>query len=159
MTADESGKSKRGEIVTALNSCIETCTDGEKGYAIAAADVRDLGLKAYFQGKAEERADFVVALQEAVAALEATPENEGSAAGALHRGLVGVRKAIEGRSDKLLVEECLRGEVAALAKYDAALGHVSENDEPTTLRALLVHQQEILGKSIAELRRRLGGMG
>lgn len=153
MSIDENATTRA--VVTVLNGCIETCTDGEKGYASAAADVRDVGLKAYFQRKAEERADFVLALQEAVGKLSAVPENEGSVAGALHRGLVGARKALEGRSDHLLLEECLRGELAAHEAYTKAIASACLDAESSTIRALLVHQHDALERSVAELRRRL----
>lgn len=157
MSSDETDSRSTRAAVTVLNGCIETCTDGEKGYATAAADVRDVGLKSYFQGKSEERADFVVALQEAISALSAVPENEGSTAGALHRGFVGIRKALEGRSDALVLEECLRGEKAALAAYEKAIAHASLDVASSTLRALLVHQRDAITRSVAELQHRLGG--
>ena len=158
MSSDETdSRSTARAAVTVLNGCIETCTDGEKGYATAAADVRDVGLKAYFQGKSEERADFVVALQETISALAAVPENEGSTAGVLHRGFVGLRKALEGRSDALVLEECLRGEKTALAAYEKAIAHASLDVASSTLRALLVHQRDAIHRSVAELQHRLGG--
>lgn len=144
------------EIVSVLSTCIETSTDGEKGYALAAADVRDVTLKAYFRGKGEERADFVLAAQEAVKDLGRVPENEGSTKGAVHRGLVGLRKVVEGRSDRLIVEECLRGEIAAATVYDALVRKAPLDGMPATVRALVIHQYRAVQSAIVELRQKLG---
>lgn len=147
-----------GAIVAVLSACIETCTDGEKGFSLAAADVRDIELKAYLLGKAEERADFVMALQEAVQALGRFPENEGTVKGAVHRGIVAVRKVIEGRSDDLVLQECLRGEIAALHAYDLAIRRTPLDGMPSTVRGLIVHQYTAHERCVADLRHRLATM-
>jgi hypothetical protein len=41
-----------------LNTCIETCTNGEKGYATAAADARDTALKAILNASVENARRF-----------------------------------------------------------------------------------------------------
>ena len=41
-------ETKTSNTFKTLDKCIEACTDGEKGYAIAAAGVRDPMLKALF---------------------------------------------------------------------------------------------------------------
>ena len=115
-TAKEDAESTR-EIVRALNRCIETCTDGEKGYGTAAADVRDPELKALFLERARQRSEFVLALQDAVLKLGATPENEGTFRGPLHRGWMSYRRAIEGHDDHATMQGCAYGERAALRWY------------------------------------------
>lgn len=87
-------------IARILNTCIEACTNGEKGYAVAAADVRDPVLKALFHDYSEQRAEFVRGLQIAVQELGAFPENRGTAGGTAHRGFMAVRRAVEGRATR-----------------------------------------------------------
>ena len=147
--------STRPEIVAFLSVCIQTCTDGEKGFALAAADVRAPSLKAYFQGKFQERADFVLALQESVDAQGRFAENEGSTGGALHRGLVEARKVVEGSSDELVLQECLRGELAALEAYDAARARTPLDSLPPALRAQYTRQRKSIEGTVEYLRRRL----
>lgn len=144
------------EIVSVLCTCIETSTDGEKGYGLAAADVRDVTLKAYFRAKEDERADFVLAAQDAVKDLGRVPENEGTAKGAVHRGFVGLRKVVEGRSDRLIVEECLRGEISAATVYETLVRKAPLDAMPATVRALVIHQYRAVQNAIVELRQRLG---
>lgn len=140
------------EIVFALNTCIETCTDGEKGYAMAAADVRSPTLKELFLSRSLERADFVSALQQATRDLHAVPENQGSPRGALHRGWVGLRKVLEGQSDLLVVEEVTRGEEAALNAYQEAMCHALSGKLPSAVQELLQTQSAAISSAIADLR-------
>jgi len=142
------------DLIVALNTCIETCMDAERGYATAAADVRDVELKALFLGYSKERADFVMALQAAVKKLGAYPENQGSATGALHHGWVNVRKLVEGRNDRAITEECERGEAHALDRYHAALKHASLDSTPPDIRVMLLEQLEAIESALDLLKRR-----
>lgn len=142
------------EIVLALNSCIETCTDGEKGYALAAADVRTPDLKDLFMQRSKERAAFVHALQEATEKLHAFAENQGSMKGTLHRGWVGLRKVLEGQNDQLILEEVKRGEQAAFTAYQEALCHALRGTLPSGLQSMLQEQFMAIEKSLEDLRSR-----
>jgi uncharacterized protein (TIGR02284 family) len=142
-------------IVTALNRLVETCTDAEKGYANAAANVRDPALKTLFLRRAQQRMDFVVELQRTIASLGATPENEGTLRGTLHRGATEARLALEGRSDRIVLEECARGERNAREVYEKALAAVG--DEPH-LRALVMHQLGFVNEALTDLERRVAAL-
>lgn len=142
------------EIVSALNSCIETCIDSEKGYALAAADVRDAALKTLFMQRSEERARFVSELQLAVSKLGLIPENQGTAGGMAHRGWVGIRKALEGKDEWMIAGECQREEERALKHYQKALMHVAGDDVPGELRALLQSQYGSIQSARDDLRHR-----
>ncbi len=50
-------------VIVALNSCVEACIDGEKGYALAAANVRDPMLKVLLRRYAAQRAEFIADAQ------------------------------------------------------------------------------------------------
>jgi uncharacterized protein (TIGR02284 family) len=144
-----------GDLVYLLNACIETCTDGEKGYAAAAADVRDPALKSLFQQKSLERADFVQALQAAISRLGAFPENEGTATGTAHRGWMDVRLALEGHKDRVIVEEWGRGEEGALKAYHKALSRTPLGTLPPEIRSMIEAQYVTIHAGVEEARRRL----
>lgn len=108
-------------IAIALNPCIEACSDGEKGYAAAAADAADTDLKILLQGYSDQRAAFVLQLQQLMRSSGVLPESQGSIAGTVHRGWVDMRLAIGGRDDFVILEECARGDRAALHSYERAL--------------------------------------
>jgi uncharacterized protein (TIGR02284 family) len=141
------------KIIRTLNTCIEVCIDGEKGYAIAAANVRDETLKALFHKYAEQREDFVRALQRAIDNLGGYAENEGSTKGTLHRGLSGARIALEGRTDEVILGECERGELGALAAYDRAFAKVSLDAMPPNVRSLLIEQRAAIQSAYDDITR------
>jgi uncharacterized protein (TIGR02284 family) len=105
-----------------LNACIKACADGEKGYAAAAADANDTDLKILLQRFSDQRAAFVLQLEEMMRSNGTFPDAKPSVAGAVHRGWVDLRMAIGGRNDFTILEECARGDRAALHAYERALG-------------------------------------
>jgi uncharacterized protein (TIGR02284 family) len=147
-----------GKVIAMLNHLIQTCTDGEKGYAIAAADVRDPNLKALLFGYAKQRAEFVAELQDAIKERGFVPENEGTARGTLHRGWVDVRLAVEGRSDRAVLEECARGELAAKKSYEAAIGSVSLEALPADIRRVVALQYTAVVQAGGEIALRLSAL-
>jgi uncharacterized protein (TIGR02284 family) len=107
-----------------------------------------------FQLKSKERADFVLALQKTIQKLGAFPENQGTAKGALHHGWVNVRKAIEGRNDRMVTEECERGEVESLKRYQAALRHAPLDSMPADTRVMYLEQHDAIEAALDTLHRR-----
>lgn len=140
-------------IIAGLNRCIEACVDGEKGYAIAAANIRDESLKRRLMGYSEQRAEFVIALQKEIEKLGGFAENQGSAKGAIHRGFASARVALEGRTDAVILGECERGELAALAMYDDVLAKLPMDTLPPELRILLVDQRAVIKLAHDEITR------
>ncbi|MGH7280667.1 MAG: ferritin-like domain-containing protein [Polyangiaceae bacterium] len=154
MSATAQPNAETKAIILALNSCIEACTDGQKGYAIAASDARASDLKVYLQRCSDKRAEFVLQLQRALRSFGGVPENQGSARGALHRGWLDVRLAVEGRSDAVVLEECALGDGAARFVYERALADTFE-DLPREVRMMLQAQYASIGACRDELERRL----
>ena len=142
----------RADVVFALNECIETCTDAERGYAAASADVRDMELKRLFHDRSRQRAEYTIALQSAIAALGAMPENQGTAKGTAHRAWIGVRHAFD-TSDGVILEECIRGERASLETFRHALARAPLVDMPEQAGALVRAQYAALEASLVDLQR------
>ncbi len=155
MTTAETQNVGPKEVIYLLNKCIEVCIDSEKGYAVAAADVRDRVFKAAFLDKAQARSEFVVELQRTIAQIGALPENHGTAAGTVHRGWMGFRQAMEGRSDRLILEECARGEQQALAAYQHAVARTPLKSLPPEVSALLNNQIAAIELDLQQLRQQL----
>ena len=123
------------DLVAGLNELIEACTDGEMLYATACAEVQDEALRTVLRGYCSQRAGFVRELQQAIRARGATPENEGTLRGRLHRALLELREALEIRKDSLVLEECVHTDRACLAAYER-VGHKLAA-APPEIRALL----------------------
>lgn len=109
------------DTIEVLNDLVETARDGEHGYRTAAEDAKDPSLQARFQTLANQRATFVRELQEQVEALGGEVEESGSAAGALHRGWINVKSAFSSDEPHSVLEECERGEDAAVEAYQKAV--------------------------------------
>ena len=116
--------SKTLDVVQEL---IETCRDGETGYAHAASVVSDPELKSYFTQQSQERHRLIGELQDVVQRIgEPAPEASGSVAGTLHRAWFEA-KVDMGLGDQAVLESVERGEDAAKAAYQKALA--SDLDE------------------------------
>jgi uncharacterized protein (TIGR02284 family) len=121
------------DIVDTLNDLIETSKDGEFGFAACAKHVSSTELQDLFGRRAA-----AAELQTMVVDYGGKPETDGTATGALHRGWVAVRGSLAGYSDQAMLDECERGEDAALARYRAAL---REENLPEAVRAVVARQQ------------------
>jgi uncharacterized protein (TIGR02284 family) len=119
-----------------LNDLIEVCKDGEYGFRQCAEQVKAPELRQLLARRADDCHAAAAALQNEVVRLGGTPDTGGSAAGALHRGWVAVRATLSTYEDVALLEECERGEDAALERYRMAL----RQPLPESVRMLVERQ-------------------
>ena len=95
------------EIISVLDELIETLRDGQQGFRQAAEGVSDPKLKSLFRDYSDQRSRFVTALQtEARKFGEKEPDNDSSAAGALHRGWINLKAAVTGGDEDAILDEC-----------------------------------------------------
>ena len=123
-------------IVSVLNGLIDISRDGVEGFKTCADDTDDAALKLYFQNRAESCRQAVIALSAEVRRHGGDPDTSGSAAGMLHRAWVDLKTAITSQDNLAVLEECERGEAAAVMAYENALREELTGD----LRALLEKQ-------------------
>ena len=124
------------DLIGTLRTLFERCKDGESGYRMAADHARDAGLKAIFQGCAEQRARFAAELQGELERLGTQDRKTGTITEALHQGWAGIKAAVTGGSDKAPVAECQRAVDAAWKDYEGAL----RQDLPPDVQALVRRQ-------------------
>lgn len=104
-----------------LNNLVEAARDGEQGFRAAAEDCSDPALKEKLSLFARERSEIIRQLQSIVRSAGQTPEQEGSVAGAMHRGWITLKSKLSQRDELSILEECERGETYALEQFDEAL--------------------------------------
>jgi uncharacterized protein (TIGR02284 family) len=144
-------------LAALLNRCIAIGCDAEKGYGAASTDAHDPTLEATLAGYEAQRASFVAALQSAVDELGEAHGNEGTRAGALHRGWTELRLVVDGRHhDATLLDECIRGDTAALHGYDEVLRWAG--DMPLEIRELLTLQRDAIARALVDLKVRLAAV-
>lgn len=136
------------EIVKTLNSLVETCKDGELGFTAAREHARDAALRQVFERHAAECRNAAQELQMLVSQYGGTPEHGGSTSGSMHRGWMAVKGAVTGHPELSILEECERGEDAALQRYREAIAE----DLPSTVRMLVERQYEGVKRNHAEIR-------
>jgi uncharacterized protein (TIGR02284 family) len=113
---------KQKEVISTINSLIETLKDGEEGFKQAAEAVSDSNLKSLFNEFAQQRARFATELQsEAMNLGETEPEESSSTAGAMHRAWINLKSAVTSGDDHTILAECERGEDSAVKEYEEAL--------------------------------------
>lgn len=110
------------EIISTVNSLIETLKDGQQGFKDAAEAVKDPQLKSLFNEYSLQRSRFAGELQSQVVGLgESKPEDSSSAAGAMHRAWINIKSAVTSGDDHAILAECERGEDSAIKEYREAM--------------------------------------
>ncbi|HSV45789.1 MAG TPA: PA2169 family four-helix-bundle protein [Ramlibacter sp.] len=111
----------REDVIDALDDLVECCKDGEYGFRASAEHAKREDLKTVFLQRADDCRGAAEELKQQIRGLGGTPDDRGSAAGALHRGWVAVKATLSTYDDKAILEECERGEDNAVARYRKAL--------------------------------------
>lgn len=124
------------DVISTLNSLIETCKDGQNGFRTAAEGVKDSQLTTLFSTYSRQRAEFAAELQNEVRRLGGDPEETGSTAAAVHRGWMNIKSAVTGEDEAAIIAECERGEDSAVKSYEDAL----RSNLPSDLASIVQHQ-------------------
>lgn len=106
----------KGEI----SEVLEILHDGASGFRTAADKVQDGRFREAFREYAAQREEFIRELEPMVGQRGGAASHGGSVSGAIHRGWMGLRSALGG-SDTAIVNECERGEDAAIETYQKVL--------------------------------------
>jgi uncharacterized protein (TIGR02284 family) len=136
------------DLIDTLNRLVETCKDGEYGFRSCAEHCNSEELKRTFSSRAEDCRQGAVELQALIRQNGGEPDDGGSTTGAVHRGWVAVKGTLSGYSDLAMLEECERGEDAALERYRKAL----EESLPPDARSVVERQFEGVKKNHLQIR-------
>ena len=136
------------DVNDTLNKLIDTCKDGEYGFRTSAEHVRSEHLRSVFLERAESCRQGATELQQAVVRCGGKPDEHSSASGTLHRGWLGLKGVLTGDRDQAALNECERGEDAALARYRDALKH----DLPSDIAEIVQRQYEGVKRNHDQIR-------
>ena len=118
-----------------LNGLIEICRDGARGFRLAAEHVADPELKRLFAETASQRELFAAELLPYAQRLGGDSDARGTTRGALHRGWMVVKGAIQEYDEAAVLAEAVRGEAAAANTYaDAVTSMLPPNSRPVIER-------------------------
>ena len=136
------------DVVDALDDLLECSRDGEYGFRTSAERCDSPELKQILLRHAGECAAAATELEREIRHYGGEPSSGGTVAGALHRGWVSVKAALSSNDDKAVLNECERGEDAAVARYRKAL----KATLPATVRALVERQARGVQRNHDEVR-------
>ena len=137
-TAASSEMASNDDVIDTLNDLLEACRDGEYGFAACADHTSSTDLRELLLRHAGECRTAGLELQTLIRQLGGEADEGGSVSGALHRGWVSVRGTLGGYSDQAMLDECERGEDAAVASYRKAL----RTNLPTAIRNVVERQAQ-----------------
>lgn len=143
------GEFDRDDLLETLDDLLKTCRDGEKGFKEAAEHTRTASLATLLRDRAQTCARGAEDIVAAIGRLGGEANDRGSATGALHRGWVSARGSVGALSDLDMLEECERGEDAALGRYRKAL----EQPLPADVRTLVEQQMAGAQRNHDEIKR------
>jgi uncharacterized protein (TIGR02284 family) len=128
------------EIISTLNDLIKVCNNGSEGFKACAenAQVDSPELKTMLAERQRECTLASDELRALVVEQGGDPATGTTVGGTLHRGWLGVKTTVTGKSDLAVLEECERGEDVAKAAYSKALG----KGLPTPIRAVVEQQYQ-----------------
>jgi uncharacterized protein (TIGR02284 family) len=141
-------KMDNDDVIDVLNKLIETCKDGEYGFRTCAEHVKSEQLRTVFLQRAETCRKGASELQAEVARRGGSAETDSSKTGAIHRGWIDLKAKLTGNSDQAALDECERGEDAALERYRDAI----KNDLPSDVAAIVQRQYEGAKKNHDQIR-------
>lgn len=127
-------------ILASLIDLIQTCKDGQFGFAACAKHAHSSALRQVLTTYASDCALAADELLQRYVDYGGRDEVGGSTAGTLHRGWVKVRGSLIGFTDQDLLEECEHSEDLAAQHYQRVL---RAEPMPELLRALI--ERQLLG--------------
>lgn len=128
----------RADVLDVLRDLVECCKDGEYGFRECAEQAKREDLKSTFLQRADDCRRGAQELNECVRNYGGTPEDGGSAMGAMHRGWVSIKSKLTTYDDKAVLEEAERGEDNAKARYTKAL----QKNLPADVRQVVERQMQ-----------------
>lgn len=137
------------EIVKHINSLLEKHHDAVRGYEEAADKVKTPSLKTFLERNANTRRSFAQDLKQEVVSLGGDPENSTSTKADLHRTWIDLKSAFSSDDDEAVLEECIRGEEAAIKDYDET---IRSGDVPQGLSTKLQSQRDQIQQTMNELK-------
>ncbi len=127
------------------NSLIQTLEDGKNGFEAAAtklADDKRPDVAARFAVFATERGQMAAELKEMAKNYGDAPAESGTAAGALHRGWMGLKDALTGTNADAVIASAERGEDHAMEQYrDAVKADISPEFKAVVMRQMTKVEQ------------------
>lgn len=139
------------KVTENLNDLLTKAYDAEEGFKKAAERAKSLpALEAFFRNQSNMRLEFGHELKQAITQYGGIPDKGSSVAAKAHQIWISVKDTLTPDDDgEAILEECIRGEKAALADYDKKL---EQNELPADVRALISKHRSSIASSLATVK-------
>ena len=134
-----------------LNSLLEKTYDAQRGYANASEVTEHVDLKRWFAQQGAKRTQYAASITGEMKGMNESPELDGSVKGDLHRSWMNIKAALSTNKDETVLEECLRGENAAIEEYTEVLKH--RDELPQTVVSILEAQKNEIQNTVNQIKR------
>lgn len=137
-----------------LNAILEKTYDAQHGYANAAenaADEKSPILARWFLAQGARRTEYAAAIAGEMKNMNMEPKFDGSVKGDIHRGWLNFKLNFTSDEEEAILEECIRGEKAAIEEYQDVLEHKSEL--PPTIVSILEAQKDEIHATVSKIKR------
>ena len=128
------------QLLETLNTLLSFCKDGQQGFADAAENSSTSRVKSFMHKQEQNRSKLSLELIKLIEDYGGQADDSGSLIGSLHRVWLATKDIMTSRDDDALIQECIRGEEAALEAYENAL----ESTLPFDVHEKIKHQKEQL---------------
>lgn len=130
-----------------LNDLLTRNYDAEKGFALAAEEVKDQALQDFFKVYSKQRNKFGHDIKDQIVALGGKVDKGTSIAGDIHRGWMDLKGLLTGHDEDAIINECIRGESVALEDYKRVMEDESlDKDTRILVRSHHTKIQEAVSK-------------
>jgi len=141
-----------GQTRKALSSLYRIVEAGERGYAVAAANVNNRGLKLLFKSFAQQRANFKTEIFKEMQRLDGNVQPpRGSILAMIHRGRIDIFAALtigDENVEQVVLKEVVFGERVALRAYENTL----RKDLPPEVREMVASQFEEVRRVVEQVK-------
>lgn len=134
-----------------LNSILEKTYDAQRGYANASEVTNHVDLKRWFAKQGAKRTQYAAAIADQMKGMNESPEFDGSFKGDVHRGWMNFKTALSSNKDESILEECIRGEKAAVEEYKEVLEH--KEQLPQSVVSILESQKAEIQNTVEKIKR------
>lgn len=131
-----------------LQSIIDICDDGVKGYRTAANNIELAELKTLFLRIAQERKGYIEDLKNEALKEGVELDTSGTVLGFFHRTWLAAKSTFSTDTNEKVIEESIYGENQAIEVYDKVIGNP---EIPAFIREKLQEQQQLIKVAIQQL--------
>lgn len=147
-TRESAREESHHKLANSLQVLLKKNYDAENDYRTALERAENPSLKEFFKKQVVQRNHFATEIDKLLHSFNEHPRDSGTTLGTLHRTWINLRSSLGKDTDKMLLEECLRGEKNSVEEYEEKL---RKNRFPA-------HTEEVLRKQLSEIRNTLASI-